>query len=136
MRKFGKNGFLILIKDLISNWLLKWNFCPVNSDAEKFKKLFPYKELSRGENVHIISNLVFPVKLWIFIILITIFRDCVKLDEEWESVLKGQCHEIFVIYFLFHESKPSGPLINMLKWFCLKIQFCKDICEISDSAPC
>ena len=40
----------------------------------------------------------------------------------------------FVI-FLFHESKPSGPVINSLKWFCLKIRFREDICEISDSAP-
>ena len=31
--------------------------------------------------------------------------------------LKGQCREIF-LNFLFHESKPSGPLINSLKWFC------------------
>ena len=27
----------------------------------------------------------------------------------------------------------SGPLINMLKWFLLKIRFRGDICEISDS---
>ena len=50
-----------------------------------------------------------------------------------EPPLKGQCHEIFVI-FLFHESKSPGPLKNKLKWFCLKIRFCEDICEISDSA--
>ena len=42
--------------------------------------------------------------------------------------LEGQCHEIFVI-FLFHESKPSGPLINRLKWFCLKIRFRGNIRE-------
>ena len=36
--------------------------------------------------------------------------------------LKGQCHEIFDLYF-FHESNPSGPLINRLKWFFLKICF-------------
>ena len=40
----------------------------------------------------------------------------------------------FFVIFLFHESKPSGPLINRLKWFCLKIRFRKDIREISDSA--
>ena len=33
--------------------------------------------------------------------------------------LKGQCNEIFDLYF-FHESNPSGPLINRLKWFFLK----------------
>ena len=57
--------------------------------------------------------------------------------------LKGQCHEIFW-HFLFHESKPSGPLINRLKWFCLKVCFCREIhknstprsvaCAVSDSA--
>ena len=29
-------------------------------------------------------------------------------------ILKGQCHEIFD-HFFFHESNPSGPLINRLK---------------------
>ena len=52
-----------------------------------------------------------------------------------ECSLKGQCHEIFVI-FLFHESKPSGPLINRLKWFCLKIRVREDIRKIGDSALC
>ena len=36
-------------------------------------------------------------------------------------------------HFLFHESNPSGPLINRLKWFSLKISFRGDIREISDS---
>ena len=40
------------------------------------------------------------------------------------KTLKGQCHEIFDLYF-FHESNPSGPLINRLKWFFLKICFRK-----------
>ena len=47
--------------------------------------------------------------------------------------LKGQCHEIFC-QFLFQESKPSWPLKNRQKWFCLKIRFREDIREISDSA--
>ena len=33
-----------------------------------------------------------------------------ELGAQYES-LKGQCHEI-CWHFLFHESKPSGPLIN------------------------
>ena len=33
----------------------------------------------------------------------------------------------FVGIFLSHESNPSGPLINRLKWFCLKIRFRGDI---------
>ena len=37
-------------------------------------------------------------------------------------------------YFVFHESKPSGPLINMLIGFLLKIRFHGYIREISDSA--
>ena len=40
--------------------------------------------------------------------------------------LKGLCHEIFNPYFC-HESNPSGPLINRLKWYFLKIRFCEDI---------
>ena len=39
-------------------------------------------------------------------------------------------------FFLFHESKPSGPLINRLNWFCLKVHFRGDICEKFDSAQC
>ena len=46
--------------------------------------------------------------------------------------LKGQCHEIFW-HFLFHESKPSGPLINRLKWFCLKVRFQGELREKFDS---
>ena len=34
--------------------------------------------------------------------------------------------KIFDLYY-FHESTPPGPLINRLKWFCLKIHFRKDI---------
>ena len=48
-------------------------------------------------------------------------------------VLKWQCHEMYW-HFLFHESTPSGPLINRLKWFCSKISFRRFICKISDSA--
>ena len=44
----------------------------------------------------------------------------------YQYVLKRQCHEIFYLYF-FHESNPPGPLINRLKWFCLKIHFREDI---------
>ena len=48
------------------------------------------------------------------------------------NYLKGQCHEIFGI-FLFHESKPFGPLINRLKWFCLKVRFCRvGLCEVEN----
>ena len=36
------------------------------------------------------------------------------------------CHKSFDLYF-FHESNPSGPLIDRLKWFFLKIRFCQDI---------
>ena len=39
---------------------------------------------------------------------------------------------IFVIFFL-HESRPSRPLKNRLKWF-FKIRFRGDICEKIDSA--
>ena len=38
--------------------------------------------------------------------------------------------------FLFHESKPSGPLIKRLKWFCLKVRFHEDIREKFDSGQC
>ena len=48
------------------------------------------------------------------------------------GMLKRQFHEIFDI-FLFLESNSSGPLINSLKWFCLKIRFRRDIRENSTS---
>ena len=51
------------------------------------------------------------------------------------TLLKGAVSRDF-LSFLFHESKPSGALINSLKGFCLKICFRKDIREISDSAQC
>ena len=38
-------------------------------------------------------------------------------DPSWDNILKGQCHKSFDLYF-FHESNPSGPLIDRLKWFC------------------
>ena len=36
-------------------------------------------------------------------------------SEERNRELKGQCHEIFDLYF-FHKSNPSGLLINRLKY--------------------
>ena len=52
---------------------------------------------------------------------------CIKLQY-----LKWQYHKI--CWHFFHESNPYGPLINMLKWFLLKVRFCGDIRELSDSA--
>ena len=43
--------------------------------------------------------------------------------EGWENRFKGAVSRDFLPFFLFHESKPSGPLTNRLKWFCLKIRF-------------
>ena len=39
--------------------------------------------------------------------------------------LKGVCHEIFNLYF--HDSTPSGPLINRLKYFRIRFRFRRDI---------
>ena len=47
--------------------------------------------------------------------------------------LKGQCHEIFDSFI--HESNPSWPLINRLKWFFFKIRFHKDIQKNLPSQP-
>ena len=35
--------------------------------------------------------------------------------------------------YLFHESNPSGPLINRLKWFYFKVYFHGNIRKICDS---
>ena len=51
----------------------------------------------------------------------------------WAPCLKWQCHDIFW-HFLFYQSNPSGPLINRLKWFSLKIHYRGVIREISDSS--
>ena len=40
--------------------------------------------------------------------------------------LKGVCHEMFDLHF-FHDSNPSRPLINRLKYFRLLFQFQRDI---------
>ena len=40
--------------------------------------------------------------------------------------LKGVCHEMFDLHF-FHDSNPSRPLINRLKYFRLLLQFQRDI---------
>ena len=42
-------------------------------------------------------------------------------------MLKGQCQEIFDLFFFFHESNPAGPLINRLKCFQLFFRFSRDI---------
>ena len=50
-----------------------------------------------------------------------------------ETEERGQelkCHKIFLHFF--HESNSSGLLINMLKWFLLKIRFHGDNGEISN----
>ena len=63
---------------------------------------------------------------------------CPSFGSGWHAPfirVKGQCHEIFGI-FLFHESKPFEPLINRLKWFCLKVRYCDDIREKFDSTQC
>ena len=40
------------------------------------------------------------------------------------------------LHIFFHESNPSGSLINCLKWFCKKISFHEYIREKCDSAQC
>ena len=44
------------------------------------------------------------------------------------------CHEIICHFFISWIEAISGPLINRLKWFCLKIHFCLDIRKKFDSA--
>ena len=51
-----------------------------------------------------------------------------------QSGASGAVSRDFLEFFLFHESKPSGPLINRLKWFCLKVCFHGEICKKFDSA--
>ena len=60
-------------------------------------------------------------------------KSCEKSRDT--ASLKAQCHKIFAI-FLFHESKPSGPLINRLNWFCLQICFRRDIRDKFESTQC
>ena len=49
---------------------------------------------------------------------------------------KGAVSRDFLSYFLFRALKPSGPLINRLNRFYLKIRFHEDIREISVSLQC
>ena len=52
----------------------------------------------------------------------------------WQNIkissLKGVCHEIFDPFF--HDSNPSGPLINSLKYFRIRFRFRQDIWSQSD----
>ena len=43
-----------------------------------------------------------------------------EVVESHQVQLKGGCHEIFFFY-IFHDSKPSGPLINGLIYFRIQI---------------
>ena len=42
-----------------------------------------------------------------------------------DTCVKGEVSRDFLPLFFFHESNPSGPLINRLKWFFLKIRLCE-----------
>ena len=55
---------------------------------------------------------------------------------ELDLLLKGEVSRDFLSFFLFHESKLSGPRICRLKWFYLEIRFREDIREKFDSAQC
>ena len=43
-----------------------------------------------------------------------------------QHCVKGVCHEIFYLT-IFHDSNPSGPLINRLKYFRNMLRFRRDI---------
>ena len=63
---------------------------------------------------------------------------CIRSSHDWLGfmrrfrtfwkvrVLKGVCHEIFDLHF-FHDSIPSRPLINRLKYFKIRFRFRQDI---------
>ena len=59
-------------------------------------------------------------------------KNSLNISPKWEPNifrtmwLKGVCHEIFHIYF-FHDSNPSGPLINRVKYFRIRCRFRRDI---------
>ena len=102
------------------------------------KSLHPTVYLSPQELVN--QGKPFLNSSWRYILLSVFRTNALVLESFTEEIdeknyLKGQCHEIFAI-FLFNESKPSGPLINRLKLFCLKFSFCRDFGEQFDSAKC
>ena len=53
-------------------------------------------------------------------------------DPDPGKRIKGAVSRDFLPQF-FYESKPSGPLINKLKWFYLKVCFRGDICRLCTS---
>ena len=62
--------------------------------------------------------------------ILSSFAACVRSARAFKLLflknkmeLKGAVSRDVLPFFLFHEKKPSGPLINRLKWFCLKIRF-------------
>ena len=56
--------------------------------------------------------------------IVVLYRYLVSLSAK--LTLKGVCHEIFNLHF-FHDSNPSGPRINRLKYFLILFQFRRDI---------
>ena len=49
-----------------------------------------------------------------------------KMYSHSHLKLKGMCHDIFDLHF-FHDSNPSGPLINRIKYFPIRFRFRRDI---------
>ena len=76
-------------------------------------------------------SLNYLLALYILLLAVQNLIFCVFINLK---ALKWQCHEIFCIFF--HESNPSGPLINSLKWFPWKICFREDIHKKRDSTQC
>ena len=50
-----------------------------------------------------------------------------NLNKKYTFLFKGGVSRDFRPQFFFHKSNPSGPLINRLKWFFIKIRFREDI---------
>ena len=91
----------IRYKNIISAFIFL-GFCPLHN-----KVIFMYTAHER----FFLSNIYFFLLIMVFV--------------SRNVTLKGQCHEIFDLSF--PNSKPSGPLINRLKWFFLNICFREDI---------
>ena len=61
---------------------------------------------------------------------------CVFFAFNRHNLLKGPSFKRFFGIFLFNESNPPRPLINMVKWFCKYFYFRGDNGEIKSSMLC
>ena len=131
--------FIKVVQILCKIFLTVLDICVQFTFVPSFRKMFTlcWKNI---RNVHsiIIRNLnKLPHEMCMWLLHSAVCCSFSMLLVLMQSAqFKGAVPLDFLAFFLFHESMPSGPLINRLKWFCLKVRFHGDIHEKFDTTQC